>query len=155
VTDLILVLLASAWLVLLAPATLRARRSAPLSTAARFRSRMKLIGPARKAGRWVLTPGSPTASDRSARRAHSRSQQRRTQLLIVLAALVPLTLLAALARGGALWWAHGGAAVALGAYILLLLDAKRRRAESMDVVERLARRRDDNSFVDFLDERHA
>ena len=141
-TEMFLVLLASAWLVLLGPAALRARRATPLFTSESFRRGLQRMAPASGTNRrWVLAPPSSGAADRSARRAHARRIRRRKAVLLVLAALVPVSLAAAVALSGG-WWAMPALAIAaLACYVVLLVHARRSRDESLRKVRSLAERR--------------
>lgn len=142
-TELFLVLLASAWLVLLGPASIRARRATPLFTAERFKRRMQSMAPQNmgSAGRWVLAPPSSGAADRSARRAEVRSRRRRKMLLLVLAAVAVALLVVAIAMSGPWWSAFAGSVACLVVYVVLLVQARKRREESTRKVRSLERRR--------------
>lgn len=142
-TDVFLLVLAAAWLVVLAPAAFRARRHAPLFTSETWRRRMQLIAPPRRhsSGRWVVAPPSSGAADRSARRALARKQQRRKRLLLVLVLLVPASLAAALLRGGELWNLHVASYGAVTVYVAFLVEDRRRRQESLSNLPSLAGRR--------------
>jgi hypothetical protein len=136
VSDLFLLFLGAAWLLLLWPAAVRARRNTPLSTATRFRRRMSLIAPkAPHPGRWVVIPSSSGAW----RRRTLGSLRRRKQVFVALLLAAPLTALAGLLWGGHLWAVHICADAALGGYVTFLLHSKRRHAAEVKATS--ARRR--------------
>ncbi len=122
----ILVVLALAWIAILGPATMRARRSTPLSAAQSFKRRMELIAPHSSSGRWVLVPATTARSERSSFR---RSQLRRIRVLQFLLSGVVMTLLAALYGGECIWEIHFFMDLSLIGYVAFLLEAKRRRQE--------------------------
>jgi hypothetical protein len=114
------------------PAIMRARASAPLTTAERFRRRMDLIAPSATSGRWVVVPNSNHRRASSPLRiAHrqARSQKRRRRLLVLMIVAV-LASAAAGWRVGEPWWeVHIGLNAALALYVGTLLEMKRRREE--------------------------
>jgi cell division protein FtsB len=140
-TDLFLVFLAAAWLVIFWPAARRAKRRTPLFSAEGWRRRMSLIAPGKGAGRWVLAPRSSSDSDRSLRRWHRKVQRRRRRILVALLAAVPLTLVAAVFLGGAAWSVHVTTYAVLAVYVAALVEARMRREESAGNVHPLTRRR--------------
>ncbi|MFN2525231.1 MAG: hypothetical protein ABR505_03060 [Actinomycetota bacterium] len=123
-TAVILVVLALAWIAMLGPATVRAKRSTPLSAAQSFKRRMALIAPHSSSGRWVLVPAS---SSRRARPSFIRSQLFRVRLLQFLIGGVVVTMLAALYGGEGIWELQIFLDLSLAAYVVFLLEAKRRR----------------------------
>lgn len=131
-------LLALAWIAVFLPAALRARQTAPLSTAERFRRRMSLIAPRGRGGRWIVVPES---YDRLARGSYRRGQQRRTRLLIGLMVAAASTFVLALLAGGGMWEIHLAADVSLALYVALLLEAKHRRADQKTKLRSLEARR--------------
>jgi nucleotide-binding universal stress UspA family protein len=155
VTALFLVFLGCAWVVLLAPGLLRARRSTPVSTSRRFRRSLETIAPrAARTGRWVLAPASSGNADRTARRAFARAQRRRRKLLIAVALCVPALLATALVAKSWWWWAaFGGSVGALAAYVALLVEARKQRARSMRNVRALAGRQRTRSESDYAERR--
>ena len=120
-------LLALAWMAVFLPAVLRARQSAPLTTAERFKRRMSLIAPRAGSGRWIVVPES---YDRLAKSSYRRRQQRRTKVLIALLAAAILTGVVAIFSGGGAWEVHLAVDLSLGLYVALLIEAKRRRVEN-------------------------
>ena len=131
-------LLALAWIAVFLPAALRARQSAPLTTAERFKRRMSLIAPRAGAGRWIVVPES---YDRLAMSSFRRGQRRRTKILIALLAAAALTGLVAVLNGGGAWEVHLAVDASLALYVALLIEAKRRRAERMTKLRPIQRRR--------------
>ena len=131
-------LLALAWIAVFLPAALRARQSAPLTTAERFKRRMNLIAPRAGAGRWIVVPES---YDRLAMSSFRRGQRRRTKILIALLAAALLTGIVAVFNGGGSWEVHLAVDLSLGLYVALLIEAKRRRAESVTKLRTLESRR--------------
>ncbi len=142
-TELFLMILGAAWLVVFVPRALKAKRHTPLFQAATWRQRMRTIASPRASltGRWVVAPRSSGAIDRGARRALKKRQQRRKTALLVLVALVPLTLLAALWKGAWLWNVHFGSYAVLAVYIAVLVEQRRVRTDGADKVRALASRR--------------
>ena len=128
-----LVALGLLWLAVMVPAILRARASAPLTTAERFRRRMDLIAPPSYApGRWVVVLNSShrkASSPLAAAHRQARSQRRRRRLLILI--LLAVTGSAAAGwRFGEPWWdVHIGLHAALALYVGALIEIKRRREE--------------------------
>lgn len=108
------------------PAAVRARRSAPLSTAERFKRRMSLIAPRASGGRWIVVPES---YDRLASSSFRRGQQRRTRIFIGLLVASAATGVVAIFTGGGAWEVHLATDASLALYVGLLLAAKRRRSE--------------------------
>ncbi len=131
-------LLALAWIAVFLPAALRARQSAPLTTAERFKRGMSLIAPRATSGRWIVVPES---HDRLAKSSFRRAQQRRIKILIALAAAAGFTGCVAIFSGGGAWEVHLAVVLVLGLYIALLLEAKRRRAEGREKLRSLEARR--------------
>lgn len=131
-------LLALAWIAVFLPAALRARQSAPLSTAERFKRRMSLIAPRAGTGRWIVVPES---HDRLGRSSFRRGQQRRTRIFIGLGAAAALSGFVALFTGGGMWEVHLAVDVSLALYVALLLEAKRRRFEQITKLRSLEARR--------------
>jgi hypothetical protein len=141
-------LLALAWIAVFLPAVLRARESAPLSTAERFRRKMSLIAPRGLPGRWVVMPES---RDRLAQSSYRRSQERRKKVLIGLGAAAAFTGLVALFTGGSSWEVHLGVDALLALYVALLLETKRRRNERATKLRSLAARRRARPEITFED----
>ena len=131
-------LLALAWIAVFLPAALRARQSAPLTTAERFKRRMNLIAPRAGAGRWIVVPES---YDRLALSSFRRGQRRRTKILIALLAAAVLTGMVAVVNGGGAWEVHLAVDLSLGLYVALLVEAKRRRSETVTKLRSLESRR--------------
>ena len=131
-------LLALAWIAVFLPAALRARQTAPLSTAERFRRRMSLIAPRAGTGRWIVVPES---YDRLARGSYRRGQQRRTRILIGLMAAAGVTFVLAVFAGGGMWEVHLATDVSLALYVALLLEAKHRRVDQRAKLRSLEARR--------------
>ena len=133
-------LLALAWIAVFLPAALRARRSAPLSTAERFKRRMSLLAPRTgpRSGRWIVVPES---YDRLAKSSFRRAQRRRTHILIALAAAALGTGVIALFAGGGAWEVHLAVDASLALYVALLIEAKRRRTEQTSKLRTLRSRR--------------
>ena len=131
-------LLALAWIAVFLPAALRARQSAPLTTAERFKRRMNLIAPRAGTGRWIVVPES---YDRLAMSSFRRGQRRRTRILIALLAASALTGFVAIFVGSAAWEVHLAVDLSLGLYVALLIEAKRRRADSLSKLRSLEARR--------------
>jgi hypothetical protein len=144
-TELFLIILGAAWLVVFVPRALRAKRHTPWFQAATWRQRMSSIASpsASLRGRWVVAPRSSGAIDRGARRALKKRQQRRKTALLVLVALVPLTFLVALWKGAWLWNVHFGSYAVLAVYVAVLVEQRRVRTEGSDKVRALASRRGD------------
>ena len=137
-------LLALAWIAVFLPAALRARQSAPLSTAERFKRRMNLIAPRAATGRWIVVPES---YDRLGRSSFRRGQQRRTRILIGLGVAAALSGFVALFTGGGMWEVHFAVDVSLALYVALLLEAKRRRFEQITKLRSLEARRTERAPV--------
>jgi hypothetical protein len=155
-TELFLIILGAAWLVVFLPRVLIAKRRTPLFQAASWRQRMRSIAAPRisSTGRWVVAPRSSGAIDRGARRALKKRQQRRKLLLFVLLALVPLSLLVALWRGAWLWNVHFASYAVLAVYVALLVEERRVRSEGTEKVRALGSRRGDASASgDFMERR--
>ena len=151
-TDFFLLFLGVAWLLLLWPAAVRARRATPLSTATGFKRRMRLIAPqAVRAGRWVLTPRSSSVSDAEARAARTRVLRRRKQMFTTLLLAAPLTTIGAVVWGGEAWIVPLCAAAVLLGYVMFLLVAKHRRRAADEV--RSIRPRPEVDFTDPVLER--
>jgi len=131
-------LLALAWIAVFLPAALRAKQSAPLTTAERFKRRMNLIAPRAGNGRWIVVPES---YDRLAMSSFRRGQRRRTKILIALLAAALFTGLVAVFSGGGAWEVHLAVDFSLGLYVALLIEAKRRREESVTKLRSLESRR--------------
>jgi len=142
--------LAVAWIAVILPAALRARRVAPLSAAERFKRRMQLIAPAPMRGRWVLVPASRS---RPASSSFNRGQRRRTRIFIGLLVAVAGSAVVATLGVDAMWGAHLGADASLAVYCALLIEAKRRRRERLAKVRPIRRR--EPEYVDFLEPVHA
>jgi hypothetical protein len=150
--DLFLLFLGIAWLLVLWSAAVRARRNTPLSTATRFRSKMRLIAPkAARAGRWILTPQS---SRRPSRPSHARNLRRRKQMFVALLLAAPLTAAPAAFWSGALWLVHVAADCALAGYVVFLLATKRRRQEAASM-RAMARGPEVDFTVPIYEERRA
>lgn len=132
-------LLALAWMAVFLPAVLRARQSAPLTTAERFKRRMSLIAPRAGSGRWIVVPES---YDRLAKSSFRRRQQRRIKVLIALLAAAFVTGLVAISSGGGAWEVHLAVDLTLGLYVALLIESKRRRTENSTKLRSLTARRD-------------
>ena len=135
-----LVLLAIAWIAVLVPAFLRARRSAPLTTTQRFKKGMEVLAapPPSTAGRWVMVPsnGTPRQS-----RSAGRVRKQRAILFHLLLLGVGGTLAAALWLQGAWWEIHVATDLTFALYTAGLLETQRRRAERRAKVRSLAGRR--------------
>jgi len=132
-------LLALAWIAVFLPAALRARQSAPLTTAERFKRRMSLIAPrAVGSGRWIVVPES---YDRLTRSSFRRGQQRRKRILVVLAVGAAASGVVALFTGGGMWEVHLAVDASLALYVALLLEAKRRRTEQVTKLRSIEARR--------------
>lgn len=131
-------LLALAWIAVFLPAALRARQSAPLTTAERFKRRMSLIAPRAGNGRWIVVPES---YDRLAMSSFRRGQRRRTKIFIALMAAVGVTGVIAAFSGGAAWEVHLAVDASLALYVALLIEAKRRRSEQVTKLRSLGGRR--------------
>ena len=139
-------LLALAWIAVFLPAALRARRSAPLSTAERFKRRMSLIAPRASGGRWIVVPES---YDRLAMSSFRRGQQRRIRILVGLLVAAVATGVVAIFAGGGSWEVHLAVDASLAIYIGLLLEAKRRRSEQVAKLRSLEGRRRQRATVTF------
>jgi hypothetical protein len=115
------------------PAVLRARASAPLTTAERFQRRMDLIAPPTYApGRWVVVLNSEHRKASSSFRAayrQARSRRRRRRLLVVILLAVVGSAIAGWQLGEPWWEVHIGLNAALALYVGALLELKRRRQE--------------------------
>jgi hypothetical protein len=149
--DFFLLFLSVAWVLLLWPAAVRARRATPLSTATRFKRRMTLIAPkAVRAGRWVLMPRS-SSSDAEARGARMRVLRRRKQMFTTLLLAAPLITISAVVWEGWVWIAAICAAVVLAGYVSFLLISKRRHDAARGV--RSLSRRPEVDFTDPVYER--
>jgi hypothetical protein len=135
------IMLGLAWLAVLIPATLRARRDAPFSAAERFKNRMELIAPSTRAnrGRWVVVPR--TAAERARIRSHRRMQRRRRLMLEWGVASVCVTFVVALVAGAGWWNLHLLADAALFSYVVLLVGAKRRREDARRTIRPLVHER--------------
>jgi hypothetical protein len=131
-------LLALAWIAVFLPAAVRARQTAPLSTAERFKRRMSLIAPRGGVGRWIVVPES---HDRLAATSFRRGQRTRRRILSGLAVASVLTLIVAVFAGGGTWEVHLAVDASLALYVALLLEAKRRREEQVSKLRTLASRR--------------
>ena len=148
-TFIFLGLLALAWIAVFLPAALRARHSAPFTTAERFKRRMSLIAPRAATGRWIVVPES---YDRLSKSAFRRGQQRRTRILIGLVVGAALSGIVALFTGGGMWEVHLAVDASLALYVALLMEAKRRRAEQVTKLRSLeARRKPRAPEVTFVD----
>lgn len=136
------VVLGLAWIAVLVPAALKARREAPLSAAQRFKHRMDLIAPsARRSGRWVCVPR--VGPERPGVRSHRRAQEQRKRLLEVLLGIAGATFLLALLAGGAWTRLHVIADIVLVSYAVLLVGAKRKRADTRMKIRPLVQRREE------------
>jgi hypothetical protein len=135
-TFVFLALLAAAWIAVFASAAVRAKKTAPLTTAQRFQRGMKLIAPPEPAPR-----RHGPRRVRAARTPFARRQRRRRYLLAVLSFAVPVSAIAALVEGGALWEVQLVTDATLALYVAFLLEARRRRAERSAKVSSIARRR--------------
>jgi hypothetical protein len=130
-TALFLALLVLAWVGMLLPSALRARRRSPLGSTEGFRKKMDVIAPRSPGGRWVVMPQSP---DRLERAAARKSRRRRRQLLALLLAAAVASGIAAVALGGAVWFIHAACDAALAAYAGVLRRAKTRSAQGAATV---------------------
>lgn len=139
-------LLVLAWIAVFLPAALQARRSAPLSTAERFKRKMSLIAPRPSAGRWIVVPES---YERLATSSFRRAQQRRTRILIGLLVASAVTGVIAIFAGGGAWEVHLAMDGSLALYVALLLEAKRRRNEQGLKLRSLEARRAQHAPVTF------
>jgi membrane protein implicated in regulation of membrane protease activity len=131
-------LLALAWIAVFLPAALRARRTAPLSTAERFKRRMSLIAPRAGHGRWIVVPESYA---RLAKGSFRRGQERRKKILIALLGAAAFTGVVAFFAGGAAWEVHLASDASLALYVALLIEAKRRRDEQGSKLRSIETRR--------------
>lgn len=113
---------------MLGPATMRARKSTPLSAVQSFKRRMDLIAPHSSAGRWVLVPA---ANARYERRSFKRLQARRIRVFQFLLGAVVITLLAALYGGEGIWALQLVTDLGFIGYVVFLLESKRRRQEQI------------------------
>lgn len=123
---------------MLFPAAMRARRSAPLSTAERFRRRLDLVAPRSRTGRYVVVPES---SARIARVAFERAQRWRLRLFVLLVWTAATSAGVAMILGGRVWTVHLAVDASLLSYSFLLIEAKRRRQEQAAKVRRITRHR--------------
>ena len=139
-----------AWIAVFLPSVLRARQSAPLTTAERFKRRMALLAPRARTGRWIVVPES---YDRLTRASYQRGQRHRTQILIALLLAALATFLVALSSGGAAWEVHLVTDASLGLYVVLLREAKKRRTERSTKVRAIPKRstREDEEEVRFYE----
>jgi hypothetical protein len=147
--------LAVLWMIVFIPALLRARASAPLSSADRFRRRMDLIAPPSGSGRWVVVLDHPDRRARSslyrARKA-ARLQRRRRRVLVVLVLAGAGSALAALRWGGeTAWYVHFAVNAILALYVAALLRASSRRKERLAKVRPIKRRSRSRENVDFYE----
>lgn len=138
------------------PAVVRARASAPLTTAERFRRRMDLIAPPSYAsGRWVVVlPSSTRKASPSILAAHrqARSRRRRRRLLVLMLVAVIGSAVAGWRTGQPWWEVHIGLNAALALYVGTLLEIKRRREErAMKVRPIKSRRRPEIDLTDVED----
>ncbi|MFN2388320.1 MAG: hypothetical protein ABR575_01745 [Actinomycetota bacterium] len=129
-----MVLLGLAWIVVLLPAALRARRTTPLPATERFKQSLELIAPG-AGGRWVVVPQSP---ERLAQIALRKAQRRRRRLLGLLLWAALLSLLPAAFVGERAWAIHLGLDLTLCLYSLFLIETKRRRNERARKVHPIA-----------------
>ncbi len=148
-TETLLVLLGLAWIGVILPATVRARRATPLPATERFKQRLDLIAPRGGAGRWVVTPRSPEGLATVRLR---KIQRRRRRLLAALLWCAVLSLPTAAVFGGRVWALHLGADLILCTYSLMLIEIKRRREERQTKVRaiessRSARRHAEALFI--------
>lgn len=145
-----LVFLAIAWMAVLIPALVRAKRTAPLTTTERFKRGMEVLAapPAPSEGRRVVAApeSAPQESDPIA-----RVRKQRAVLFHLLVAAVPFTLAAAVLLDGGWWEIHIATDFTLALYVVGLLETKRRQAERRAKVRSITRRRTSEGF----DEVHA
>lgn len=135
-TFLFLGLLAAAWLAVILPAVLRARQTAPFTTAERFKRRLQLVAPRPSSGRWVVVPESRTRLVHSSFR---KGQQRRARILAWLVTASIVSAVVTVLSGGATFELHLAIDASLAIYVVLLLEAKKRRLERVTKVRPLAR----------------
>jgi hypothetical protein len=135
-----LAILGVAWIAVFVPAAIRARQTAPLPAAERFRKGMKMIAPStppksRSQGRWVIVPGAQQLARSTAFR-RSQARRRRALSILVVSSLVSLPVSVVL-RGSAVTaslvvWG------ALFSYVVILLGTKRQREEQLEKVRPIA-----------------
>jgi hypothetical protein len=149
-TALFLALLVTAWIAILTPALMRARRTAPLTTTERFKRGMEVLAepPATTDLRRVVVEPEEV-SGRTA--AIERVRRQRAILLLVLLAAAPVTLVAAALLHGGWWEIHIAVDFTLALYVAGLLEAKRRRVERRVKVRSIHRRKTSDAF----DQAHA
>jgi hypothetical protein len=143
-TSVFLAVLALAWIMVMLPAMIRARGSAPLISAKRWRRRMKLISPRpSNAGRWVVVNSTHCNARPKFRRAlMERRRKRRRQRVLKLLALAAVASGAyAAMRQGAWLEVHIALDVVLALYVVGLRESARRRRERSRKVHSLAARR--------------
>lgn len=137
-----LVALGSAWLAVLLPAAMRARRTTPLSSAQRFKKGMQLIAPppATSSGRWIVSPRAGTRIGESRRRA----LEQRKRIFEALIGVVVGSFALAVFKGEGMWDLHLAADGVLFSYAVLLVGLKRRRLEAGVKIRPLPRDRQDS-----------
>lgn len=133
-----LVVLGSAWIAVLLPAAMRARRTTPLSSARRFKRGMQLIAPpppTRSSGRWIVSPSAGTRIGESRKRA----LERRRRVFEAMTGVVVGTFFFSLFRGA--WQLHLFADAILFSYAVVLVGLKRSRSEATRKIRPLTRER--------------
>jgi hypothetical protein len=136
--------LAFAWIMVMLPAMIRARDSAPLIAAKRWRRRMNLISPRpSNAGRWVVVNSTHCNAHPRFRLAlvQRRRQRRRRRLLLFLVLAAAASGAYAALRGGP--WLEINLAIdaVLGLYLIGLRETTRRQLERTRKVRPIAARR--------------
>jgi len=146
-----LAILGVAWIAVFVPAAIRARQTAPLPAAERFRKGMKMIAPStppksKSQGRWVILP---SVREQARSEAFRRSQARRRTLLVVLILSVLVSIPLAVVLRGSATTASMILTGALFSYVVLLLGTKRQREEQRSKVQPLSPRTPEREHVVF------
>lgn len=120
-----------AWAAVFVPAALRARETAPLSAAKRFKHGLDLIAPGHVlrggGGRWVIVPH---AANELRTRRYRAAIRRRRRILESLGVVTGASVLPALLVGGFFSALFMVSATCLSLFVALLLGTKRQRAEA-------------------------